>query len=137
MGLNGKMFLGEYSHTIDDRGRLSLPRKMRTLIEGESVILAKGFEPCIFGYRKNEWETQTMDQLSAPVSDRGARDLRRYMFSGAELVEVDKLGRILLPQALKQYAGLRGNVSVIGAGDHFEIWDETQWRAYSKALEKQ
>ncbi len=131
------MFLGDYYHTLDDRGRLSLPKKMRALLEGEPVILTKGFEPCIMGYRKSSWEAQTSEQLATSVSDRGARDLRRYMFSGAQAVEVDKLGRMLLPQGLAEYAHLSGSVAIIGAGDHFELWDSKTWELYVKALEQQ
>lgn len=130
------MFLGEYHHIIDDRGRLSLPKKMRVLLEEEPVILTKGFEECIMGYRKSKWEAQTSEQLATSVSDRIARDLRRYMFSGAVSVEADKLGRIVLPLGLKQYARLSSSVTVIGAGDHFEIWDTGVWESYVKALEQ-
>lgn len=130
------MFLGEYLHTIDDRGRVSLPKKMRMLLEGEPVILTKGFEPCIMGYRKSDWEAQTHQHLEASVSEKSARDLRRYLFSGAVQATLDKLGRILVPQALAEYARLKERVTVIGAGDHLELWEAETWESYQKALEK-
>lgn len=130
------MFLGEYLHTIDDRSRVSLPKKMRMLLEGEPVILTKGFEPCILGYRKSDWEAQTRQHLETSVSEKSARDLRRYLFSAAVSLVLDKLGRILVPQSLAEYAKFKGRVIVIGAGDHFELWESGIWESYQKTLEQ-
>lgn len=128
-----KLFLGEYDHALDDRGRVTLPRKIRQEIEEREVVLAKGFDPCIFGFDKGSWEKEAAKHLESPVTDEKARNLRRYLFAGAEKVEVDKLGRILLPALLKEYASIVREVVVIGAGDHFEIWDKSQWERYEKA----
>lgn len=128
-----KLFLGEYAHALDDRGRVTLPRKIRQEIEDREVVLAKGFDPCIFGFDKGSWEREAAKHLEAPVTDEKARNLRRYLFAGAQKVEVDKLGRILLPAQLKEYASIRGEVAVIGAGDHFEIWDKSHWERYENA----
>ncbi len=130
-----KLFLGEYSHTLDDRGRVTLPRKMRLELETHEVIVSQGFDQCIFGYDRTQWEDEAGKQLATSVTDEKARKLRRYMFAAAEKVEVDKLGRIVLPAHLKEYGKIQGSVMVIGAGDHFEIWDEESWKRYRNTLE--
>lgn len=129
-----KLFLGEYDHALDDRGRVTLPKKVRQEIDEREVVLAKGFDPCIFGFDKGSWEKEAAKQLEAPVTDEKARNLRRYLFAGAEKVEIDKLGRILVPAQLKEYAEVVRDVVVIGAGDHFEIWDKAKWTMFSKKV---
>ena len=128
-----KLFLGEYDHSLDDRGRVTLPRKIRAEIEERELILAKGFDPCIFGFDKTSWEKEAAKHLESPVTDEGGRKLRRYLFSGAVKVEIDKLGRILLPAQLKEYASIGKDVVVIGAGDHFEVWSKARWEEYETA----
>lgn len=124
------LFLGEYAHSLDDRGRVTLPRKIRQELTGEEVVLSRGFDECMFGYDMARWEAESAKQLSTTsVTDRSARTLRRYMFSGAEKAEIDRLGRIVLPAHLKEYAGIAKEVIVIGAGDHFELWDKGKWDA--------
>ncbi len=130
------MFFGQYYHSLDDRGRISLPKKIRNVIDSNEVILIKGFEPCIFGYEKRTWEENSSKELSNPISDKTSRDLRRYLFSAASAEEIDKVGRVLLPAMLKEYARIKSNVIIIGAGDHFEIWDEKTWKEYLKEIEK-
>ncbi len=130
-----KLFLGEYDHSLDDRGRLTLPRKIRQEIDEKELVLAKGFEPCIFGFDRESWEREAAKHLETPVTDTEGRKLRRYMFSGAQKADIDKLGRILLPTQLKEYASVSKDVIVIGAGDHFEVWDATKWRTYATKLE--
>jgi MraZ protein len=125
-----KLFLGEYDHALDERGRVTLPRKIRQELEEREVVLSRGFDTCIFGFDRESWEKEATKQLEAPVTEEKARAIRRYMFAGAEKVEVDKLGRVLLPALLKEYAKIGRDVMVIGAGDHFEIWDKQKWEAY-------
>jgi len=129
------LFLGEYEHSLDDRGRVTLPRKIRQEITGEEVVLARGFEGCIFGFDKTSWEKEAGKHLDTPVTDEKGRQVRRYLFAGAEKVEVDKLGRILLPAQLKAHGSINKEVKVIGAGDHFEIWDTDKWTDYAPQLE--
>lgn len=131
-----KLFLGEYDHSLDDRGRVTLPRKLRQELETSQVVLSRGFDSCIFGFERSQWERESGKQLEMPVTDQKARELRRYLFSGAERVETDKLGRILLPTHLKEYAHITGRVKIIGAGDHFEIWDAKSWEAYAERMEE-
>lgn len=128
------LFLGEYDHNLDDRARVTLPRKIRAEITGEEIVLARGYEGCIFGFDKESWEREAGKHLDTPVTDEKARQVRRYLFAGAQKVEIDKLGRILLPVQLKEHGGIAREVKVIGAGDHFEIWDTARWQGYSAQL---
>ena len=130
-----KLFLGEYDHALDERGRVTIPRKIREELSEEEVVLSRGFDTCIFGFDRESWEKQATKQLEAPVTEEKARAIRRYMFAGAEKVEVDKLGRVLLPALLKEYARIDKAVKVIGAGDHFEIWDMDAWTKYEAGLQ--
>lgn len=131
-----KLFLGEYDHALDDRGRVTLPRKIREEVEVRVVVLARGYDGCVFGFDRGSWEREAAKHLDTPVTDASGRNVRRYLFSGAESVDVDKLGRILLPAQLKEYAEITREVTIVGAGDHFEIWDRKQWREYAKGLNK-
>lgn len=131
-----KLFLGEYDHSLDDRARVTLPKKIRQEIDERELILAKGFDPCIFGFDRGSWEKEAAKHLDTPVTDTSGRKLRRYLFSSAEKVEIDKLGRILVPAQLKEYASIRRDVTIIGAGDHFEIWDREIWARYAKDLKE-
>jgi MraZ protein len=131
-----KLFLGEYDHTLDDRGRITLPRKIRHELDQPVLILSKGFDGCIFGYDLQSWNQESEKQLITPVTDNKGREIRRYMFAAAEKTEIDKLGRILLPTHLKEYGEIVKEVKIIGAGDHLEIWDKNRWENYSKKWEK-
>ncbi len=127
-----KLFLGEYEHVSDDRGRVTLPRKIRQEISGEIVILSRGFDRCIFGFDRESWEREAEKHLEGPLIDQRAREIRRYLFSTAESVDIDRLGRILLPAHLKEYASITKDVMVIGAGDHFEMWEKNAWERQRK-----
>lgn len=124
------MFLGEYQHALDDRGRLALPKKIRLEVSGSELVLARGFEKCILIYTRVDWERETGRELELPISDGRGREIKRYLFSGAEQVEIDKVGRVLVPKLLQDYAGVKKEAAVIGAGDHFELWNPKTWRDY-------
>ena len=130
-----KLFLGEYDHALDERGRVTLPKKIRQELGEREIVLSRGFDTCIFGFDRESWEKEATKQLEAPVTEEEGRGVRRYLFSAAEKAEIDKLGRILLPALLKEYAHIGRIVMVIGAGDHFEIWDKENWEAYEKKLQ--
>ncbi|MCL5004176.1 MAG: division/cell wall cluster transcriptional repressor MraZ [Patescibacteria group bacterium] len=130
-----KMFLGEYQPNLTEGARLALPKKLRDQIRGDSVILSKGFEKCIFGYDKEDWLKEAEKQVELPISDPKVRTLKRYMFSGAADVELDSQGRLVIPASLKEYASVENGVTVIGAGDHFEIWNDGNWKEHLKSLE--
>ena len=122
------MFLGEYAHTIDEKGRLTLPAKYRADL-APGVIVTRGLDKCLFIFPVDEWK-KLSDKVSAlPLTDTQAREFRRLLFSGANDVELDKQGRVLLPQYLREYAGLNGNVIVAGLNTHMEIWAPEAWNA--------
>lgn len=129
-----KLFLGEYDHSLDDRARVTLPRKIRQEIEDREIVLARGYEGCIFGFDRSSWERESAKHLETPVTDEKGREVRRYLFAAAEKVEIDKLGRILLPALLKEYAAIAKDVKIVGAGDHFEVWDVTRWKEVAARL---
>jgi MraZ protein len=128
------MFLGEYQPNITEGSRIALPKKLRDQIHGDEVILARGFEKCIFLYDKEDWMTEANKQVENPITDSRTRDLKRYMFAGATESAVDAQGRLVLPANLKDYAGVDKKTAVIGAGDHIEIWDWTAWEAHLQKI---
>lgn len=125
-----KMFLGEYQPNLTDGSRLALPKKLREQILGDEVVLSRGFEKCIFVYDKQDWINESQKQIDNPITDSKTRDLRRYMFAGATDSKLDSQGRIIVPTNLLSYAGLEKEVTVIGAGDHIEIWNTNNWNEY-------
>lgn len=128
--VNMKMFLGEYQPNLTDGSRLALPKKLREQIIGDEVILSRGFEKCIFVYDKADWLLETQKQVDNPISDSKTRDLKRYMFSSASDCKLDSQGRLVLSSNMQGYAELSKNITVIGAGDHIEIWNTENWNEY-------
>jgi MraZ protein len=128
------MFLGEYQPNITEGSRIALPKKLRDQIRGEEIILTRGFEQCVFIYDKEDWQQEVSKNIENPISDAKTRELKRYMFSGAVESTVDSQGRVVLPSSLKGYAGLKQKISVIGAGDHIELWDSEKWNAHLQAI---
>lgn len=128
------MFLGEYQPNITEGSRLALPKKLREQITGDEIILSKGFEKCIFVYDKEDWVTEAQKQVENPISDARTRELKRYMFSGASETSIDSQGRVVIPNNLKDYAGIDKKTVVIGAGDHVEIWDLDNWSEHSEKI---
>ena len=125
-----KMFLGEYQPNLTDGSRLALPKKLREQILGDEVVLSRGFEKCIFVYDKQDWINESQKQIDNPITDSKTRDLRRYMFAAASDSKLDSQGRIIVPTNLLSYAGIEKDITVIGAGDHIEIWNTTNWNEY-------
>ena len=130
-----KMFLVEYQPNLTDGSRLALPKKLREQILGDEVVLSRGFEKCIFVYDKQDWLNESQKQIDNPITDARTRDLRRYMFAGATDSKLDSQGRIVIPTNLQGYASLNKNVTVIGAGDHIEIWDTESWNQYFESVQ--
>lgn len=123
------MFLGEYSVKFTGSGRIVLPRKFREgLGEEKEAVLSRGFEGCILGFSRDEWDREAEKQLEWPLSEQKGRDLRRYLFSAAESVRLDVQGRFVIPKSLLDYAGLKNEAVIVGAGDHFEIWEQKSWQ---------
>ena len=114
-----------------------MPKKIRTELGTGSLILTRGYENCIFGWQLDQWEKSNQASLERPVTDLEARNIRRYLFSAAEVCMVDKLGRIVVPEQLSKHSGLGPEVVLIGAGDHLEIWDKHAWTDYLSYLERE
>ena len=130
------MFLGEYIAKFSGKGREILPKKMRQEVTGKEVILSRGFEGCIWGFDITAWQKEAKKQLEISATEERARYLRRYLFSASEPVEFDSQGRIVIPSALLTYANLLNEVVIIGAGDHFEIWNKKIWKKHLKEIER-
>lgn len=128
------MLLGTYLPTLIGRNRLALPKKLRKEIAGNQVVLSVGLEKCIFGFEEKKWEAVTAVDLSRPISDVEGRDLRRKLCMNAEMIDLDSQGRFVIPESMVEYAGIKEKLIMIGAGDHFEIWDSENWKEYSRKL---
>jgi len=129
------MLIGQYEHTIDAKKRLALPAKFRGEL-GDKVIITKGVENCLVVYTEKEWQIFSEKLSNLPISQTGARSFARIILAGAMEIELDKLGRILLPDYLKNYAGLKKDVAVCGLSNRLEIWDLEKWNEYNKEAEK-
>ncbi len=123
------MFIGEYHHTIDEKGRIIIPAKFREDL-GESFIVTRGIENCLFVYSKENWAKITDKLNSLPFTKKDARNFNRFFMSGATDVELDKQGRVNLPSPLISYASLLKDCVVIGTGDRLEIWSEESWNSF-------
>lgn len=129
------MFLGTYQPNLIGKGRIGLPKKVRNEISGKEVVLTIGFEKCIFGFNKKDWEEIVQPELSKPLfSDTQARDLRRKMCMEAMEINLGSQGRLVMPEKMMTFAGIKEELVIIGAGDHFEIWNQNIWNEYQKKL---
>ena len=129
------MFIGEYSYTIDDKGRMITPPKYRAQLS-EGVIVTRGLDNCLFMYPKKEWDIIAEKLGNMPTTDRAARDYARLMLAGAMDIVPDKAGRIVLPQYLRDFAGLKKNIVAAGLYNRIEIWNEDAWKKYEANIEK-
>lgn len=129
------MFIGEYSHSIDAKKRLALPSKFRAEL-GSKVVVTRGLDECLFVYPMKVWEALAEKLGSLPVGEAGTRSFIRLMLSGATDVDMDSQGRVLLPEYLKEYAGLDKEVTVAGLFNRLEIWDVKKWSDYKSEAEK-
>ncbi|MCH7529779.1 division/cell wall cluster transcriptional repressor MraZ [Patescibacteria group bacterium] len=130
------MLIGEFTHTLDTKKRLSLPSKFRKQF-GKKVIVTKGLDNCLFVYSLKEWEkiSQRLGELSIGQSD--TRGFNRFMLAGAVEIDVDLVGRILIPEFLKKFAQLTDKVVFAGIHNRVELWNEKAWSIYKKRIEKQ
>ena len=120
------MFMGEYNHNIDTKGRLIIPAKFRELL-GEEFIVTKGLDGCLFVFPKNEWEIIEKKLSALPLNNKSARKFTRFLVAGATLCEVDKQGRILIPGVLREFAELEKDVVLTGNLNRVEIWSKLRW----------
>lgn len=125
------MLLGEYEHSIDTKGRIAMPAKLREGLGGKFII-TKGLDGCLFVYAMDEWQHVEQKLASLPMSRKTARDFTRFLFGGACEGECDKQGRVLLPASLRRYAGLERDAVIVGVGSRAEIWDAAKWQQYNE-----
>ena len=125
------MLLGEYEHTLDIKGRLAMPAKLRDAL-GNKFIITKGLDGCLFVYDMEEWHKVETKLAALPMSRKNARDFTRFLFGGACEGECDKQGRVLLPANLRRHAGLEKDAVIVGVGNRVEIWDAQRWAAYNE-----
>lgn len=124
------MLLGEFNHNLDAKGRVSVPSKFREDL-GQTFIVTKGLDNCLFAYSKQEWQTFEEKLKTLPMTNTNARNFVRFFFAGATECEVDKQGRINIPQNLREYASLTKELSIIGVATRVEIWDKQKWEEYT------
>ena len=128
------MFYGEYEHTIDDKNRLTLPVRFRRALVG-GVVLARGIEKNIDVYPRESWDANVTRIADLDSLTREAREMKRFVFAGATVTELDKQGRVLVPPHLASHAGLAKDVVLAGVHDHIEIWGRSEWTTNLSAIE--
>ena len=129
------MFLGRFEHSVDNKGRVAVPARFRDKLSGE-LIITRGNDRCLYLFTEEAWEPLAQKLNALPTGDSDARNMRRAIFSAAEPVELDKQGRIIIPDHLRQYASIDGNVAVIGVGNYIEIWDLQSWNTLDDTIER-
>lgn len=130
------MFIGEYTHNLDQKGRLSIPAKFRPLLQG-GVVVTRGLDHCLFLYTKDEWVSLATKVAALPLSSSKSRSFARLVLAGATSDELDGQGRIIIPEYLRHYAGLKKQSVIIGLYNRAEIWDADTWQQYKRATEEQ
>ena len=124
------MLIGEFEHSLDAKGRLIMPAKLRETI-GDKFVVTKGLDGCLFAFSLTEWANFEEKLKSLPLSNRSSREFTRFFLSGATECEIDKQGRFLIPTNLRESANLQKEVVIIGVGTRIEIWDKEKWNSYN------
>jgi MraZ protein len=127
------VFTGEYRHSVDAKGRVAVPVRFRAELAGVA-FLSRWIDECLAIFPRDAWDGLAAKVANLPIGDAGARSFMRFVFSSAFEVEIDRQGRIVLPANLRGWAGLEGEVVVVGARDHVELWEPTRWSTYSEAM---
>lgn len=130
------MFIGEYKHSIDDKGRLAVPAKFRSDL-AKGAVVTKGLDNCLFLFTKEEWAKLAEKLVAMPLSKANTRAFSRLMLAGAMDVELDKQGRVVLPEYLRKYAKISKKAIVAGLYSRLEIWDEDEWEKYKTEMEQE
>ncbi|HAT03853.1 MAG TPA: cell division/cell wall cluster transcriptional repressor MraZ [Candidatus Magasanikbacteria bacterium] len=130
------MFIGEYSHNLDEKGRLAVPKKFRADLS-KGAVVTRGLDNCLFLYTKTEWKKLADKLATLPFSQANTRAFARLMLAGAMDVLVDKQGRIMVPDYLRSFAGLKKGVVVAGLYNRLELWDQEKWEEYKTKTEKE
>ena len=128
------MLLGEHDHTLDEKNRLTLPAKFREQLR-DGVVVSRGMDGCLYAYAAEEWQRLSERIRALDPLSRESRMMQRHFFSGAASADLDKQGRMVLPAALLESAGIAREVTVAGVYDHLEIWDRAKWRVHLHELE--
>ncbi len=128
------MFIGEFKHSVDTKGRVAVPAKFRNQISSGAII-TRGLDHCLFVFTEGDWEALAQKIIALPLAQSNSRAFSRLMLAGASGVEVDSQGRILIPDYLRKYAGISKSVKVIGVYNRVEIWDEASWQKYKEKTE--
>lgn len=129
------MFIGEYSHTIDEKGRLSVPAKFRAKLS-EGCVVTRGLDRCLWVYPADEWQKLAEKLSNLPITQKNARSFSRLMLAGAMDLKLDKTGRVNLPSYLKGYAKIDSKVVITGMYNRLEIWPEDSWSEFKKGMEE-
>ena len=128
------MFIGEFKHNLDTKGRIAVPAKFRNKL-GSNAIITRGLDHCLFVFTNKEWEELAKKLINLPLSQSNSRAFVRLMLAGAMEVECDKQGRILIQEYLKEYAALRKEAVIAGLYNRIEIWDKDEWQKYKQKTE--
>ena len=132
--VTASMFIGEYKHSIDDKGRLAIPTKFRKDLS-KGAVVTRGLDTSLFLFPKEEWDKLAEKLASLPLGQSNSRAFARLMLAGAMDVKLDKQGRVVLPEYLRSYASMSKSVVLAGLYNRLEIWDEAKWEAYKKKIE--
>lgn len=127
------MFYGEHDHTIDRKGRLIIPSRFREVLKdhyGDKCVVTRGLDRCLFLFPEDEWRTQESKFRALSFTKQEARRFNRFYFSGAAELAFDRQGRVLIPQYLKEYAGIKRDVMVVGVSNRIELWDKEEWKKF-------
>jgi len=130
------MFIGEYTHNLDEKGRLAVPKKFRAELS-KGAVVTRGLDNCLFLYTKIEWKKLADKLAGLPFSQANSRAFARLMLAGAMDVKTDKQGRVILPEYLRSFAGLKKNIIVAGLYNRLEIWDQKKWADYKNKTESE
>ena len=128
------MFIGEFQHNLDSKGRVAIPAKFRQKLTGGAII-TRGLDHCLFVFTNKDWEILAQKLIALPLAQANSRAFVRLMLAGAVDVELDKQGRILIPDYLREYAGLKKQVVVAGLYNRIEVWDSESWKQYKTKTE--
>lgn len=129
------MFMGEYAHALDNKGRVAVPAKFRTGL-GKAAIITRGLDACLFIYPEQEWKALAQKLAALPLSQANTRAFSRLMLAGAMEVPIDNQGRVMIPDYLRKYANLSKKVVLAGLLNRVEIWDTSAWQEYRQSTEQ-
>ena len=128
------MFLGTFTPALASTGQLALPAKIRSALGGDRAVITAGFDRCVYGFSISDWSKISELELVKPLSSDEGRKVRHQMFAAAIEVDLDDQGRFVIPDNLRKFAGIKEKIAVVGAGDHFEIWNQDEWLSHTSTF---